>query len=536
MASARWKFWGWGVEGTGLDAAEQKRLFDFYHATFGAPQDERRTVPDLAEISLRSPRISPPETLATICTSEPYERLLHSSGKSFPESVRIFERDFRHAPDVVAKPRTEAEVVAVLDWAADADAAVIPFGGGSSVVGGVCAHVGDSFAGTISLDLKGLDQLLEVDPVSRAARMQGGMLGPAIEAALKPHGLTLRHFPQSFEFSTLGGWIATRSGGHFATLYTHIEDFLESMRVITPAGAIETRRLPGSGAGPSPDRLFVGSEGALGVITEAWLRLQDRPTHRATVSVGFGSLFEAARAVRAIAQAGLYPSNLRVLDPMEAKVNGAGDGSYALLVLGFESADHPVERWLARGVELCADHGGRFEGGPDADRAPPVGAAAAWRQAFIRMPYARELLMQISALNDTFETAITWDRFEAFHDQVKAATRQAIREATGKPGVVTCRFTHVYPDGPAPYFTFHAVGRAEALMEQWRHVKQRASDAVIEGGGTITHHHAVGRDHMPWYERQRPELFGAALAAAKQRLDPAGLLNPGVLFASRASR
>jgi alkyldihydroxyacetonephosphate synthase len=528
MTSARWKFWGWGVEGTGLEEGEQKRLFGFYR-TLGAPAGERRTVPKVDEIDLRRPRIGTPASLAAICTSEPYERLLHSYGKSFPEAVRIFARDFRNAPDVVAKPSSEANVVAVLDWAAQANAAVIPFGGGSSVVGGVEPAVGESFAGTISLDLKGLDRLLEVDRTSRAARLQGGMLGPTIEAALKPHGLTLRHFPQSFEFSTLGGWLATRSGGHFATVYTHIEDLLESMRVITPAGAIETRRLPGSGAGPSPDRLFVGSEGALGVITEAWLRLQDRPTQRATVAVGFSGLFEAARAVRAVAQAGLYPSNLRALDPLEAKVNGAGDGSFALLVLGFESADHPVGPWLSRALELCADHGGRFEGGKDADRAPPPGAAAAWRQAFIRMPYARELLMQISALNDTFETAITWDRFETFHDHIKAATEQAILEATGRQGVVTCRFTHVYPDGPAPYFTFHAMGRADALMEQWRHVKQKASDAVIEAGGTITHHHAVGRDHMPWYERQRPEMFGAALAAAKQRLDPAGLLNPGVL-------
>jgi alkyldihydroxyacetonephosphate synthase len=534
MAPARWKFWGWGIEGTGLDEGERKRLLDFYH-TLGAPEGEGRTVPKADEIDLRPARISPPASLTTISTSDLYERLLHTYGKSFPEAVRIFARDFRNAPDVVARPRTEADVVAVLDWAADADAAVIPFGGGSSVVGGVHADVGDGFAGTISLDLKGLDQILEVDPVSRAARIQGGMLGPAIEAALKPHGLTLRHFPQSFEFSTLGGWLATRSGGHFATLYTHIEDLLESMRVITPAGAIETRRLPGSGAGPSPDRMLVGSEGALGVITEAWLRLQDRPTQRATVAIGFPGLVEGARAVRAIAQAGLYPSNLRVLDRMEAKVNGAGDGSCALLVLGFESADHPIGPWLARGLELCAAHGGRFAGGPDADRAPPAGAAAAWRQAFIRMPYAREVLMQISALNDTFETAVTWDRFETFHDRVKAATKQAIREATGRQGVVTCRFTHVYPDGPAPYFTFHAAGRADVLIEQWRHVKRKASEAVIEGGGTITHHHAVGRDHMPWYERQRPALFGDALAAAKQRLDPAGLLNPGVLLPPRGA-
>lgn len=214
---------------------------------------------------------------------------------------------------------------------------------------------------------------------------------------------------------------------------------------------------------------------------------------------------------------------------MEALVNGAGDGSHALVVLGFESADHPIDAWMARALEVCADHGGAFEGGANSAKAPPASAANAWRQAFIRMPYARELLVPMGVINDTFETAITWDRFEAFHDRIKAATEAAIREATGHAGVVTCRFTHVYPDGPAPYFTFHTAGRAGALLEQWRHVKEKASDAVIEGGGTITHHHAVGRDHMPWYQRQRPPLFGAALAAAKGALDPGGILNPGVL-------
>ena len=240
-------------------------------------------------------------------------------------------------------------MAAVLAWAADAGAAVIPFGGGSSVVGGVEPAVGDGFAGTISLDLKGLDRVLEVDRTSRAARIQGGILGPALEAALKPHDLTLRHFPQSFECSTLGGWIATRSGGHFATLYTHIDDFVESLRVVTPAGIMESRRLPGSGAGPSPDRLMIGSEGALGVITEAWMRLQDRPTFRAGAAVAFDDFLAGAHAVRAVGQAGLFPSNLRLVDAAECAANGVNDGSFALLVLAFELADHPVDAWQAEG-------------------------------------------------------------------------------------------------------------------------------------------------------------------------------------------
>ena len=381
--------------------------------------------------------------------------------------------------------------------------------------------VGDAFTGVISLDLRALDQVLEVDRTSRAARIQAGILGPALETALKPHGVTLRHFPQSFEFSTLGGWIATRSGGHFATLYTHIDDFVESLRVVSPAGVMESRRLPGSGAGPSPDRLMIGSEGALGVITEAWMRLQDRPRFRAGAALGFPDIDAGAAAIRAVAQAGLYPSNLRLLDAQEAAVNGAGDGSEALAVLAFESADHPVDAWMDRALELMQDHGGRLHANTD--------AAEAWRTAFIRMPYNRELLVPLDVIADTFETAITWDRFQAFHDQVKATTEEAIREATGQDGLVTCRFTHVYPDGPAPYFTFHCLGRPNAVLEQWQHIKEKASDAVIDAGGTITHHHAVGRDHMPWYQHQRPPLFGEALAAAKRALDPAGMLNPGVL-------
>jgi alkyldihydroxyacetonephosphate synthase len=527
MTGGRWKFWGWGVEGSGLGADEERRMVEFYAARFEIAGRERRPAPTEDGIDLAPSCLRPPAALEAICTQEPYERLLHTYGKSYQDAVRVFDRDFAPAPDVVAKPRSEAEVVAVLDWAGGAMAAVIPFGGGSSVVGGVEPAVGEGFAGMISLDLKGLDRIVEVDRPSRAARIQGGITGPALEAALKPHGLTLRHFPQSFEFSTLGGWIATRSGGHFATLTTHIDDFVESLRVVSPAGTIETRRLPGSGAGPSPDRLFLGSEGALGVITEAWLRLQDRPTFRAGAAIAFDDFERGAAAVRAVAQAGLYSSNLRLVDATECLVNGVNDGSFALLVLGFESADHPLDAWQARALELIRDHGGRI--------LEDDSAAQAWRTAFIHMPYQREVQVPLDLIVDTFESAVTWDRFDAFHHHVKAATEAAIVEATGGPGIVTCRFTHVYPDGPAPYFSFHAAGRPGALLEQWRHIKKTASDAIIEAGGTITHHHAVGRDHMPWYQRQRPALFGHALAAAKAALDPAGLMNPGVLVGTRSA-
>ena len=438
----RLKFYGWGYENTGLSKAEREHLFRFVADKLGV-EPSLEAPPQEAEIALRAPRLAPPSALASVLTSEPYERLLHTYGKSYPETVRAFERDFANAPDLVALPASEAEVAAVLDWASGAKVAVIPFGAGSSVVGGVEPAVGGAYSGAVSLDLRRLNRVLEVDETSRAARIESGVRGPAIEAALKPHGLAIRHYPQSFEFSTLGGWIATRSGGHFATLYTHIDDFVESLRTITPAGAMESRRLPGSGAGPSPDRMMIGSEGALGVITEAWMRLQGRPRFRGDAVFGFPDFFAAARAVRAVAQAGLYPSNLRVIDNDEAGAYGVNAYEESLLVLAFESADHPVDAWMARAIELLQDNGGR--------RQADDGVAQRWRTAFIRMPYARELTVPMGVIHCTFESAITWDKFEAFHGAVSAATLEAMKEATGHSGTVSTRFTHVYPDGPAVY-------------------------------------------------------------------------------------
>jgi alkyldihydroxyacetonephosphate synthase len=516
----RLKFYGWGMENTGLDEAERARLFRFLAEQFKI-EPRLQASPQVDDIPLRDPRVTPPRSIAPLFQSDPYERLLHTYGKSYPETVRAYAGDFGDAPDLVAVPHSEADIAAVLDWASVSTIAVIPFGCGSSVVGGIGPPVAQGYAGVLSLDLRQLDAVLEIDTTSRAARIQAGIRGPALEAALKPHGMSLRHYPQSFEFSTLGGWIATRSGGHFATLYTHIDDFVESIRTVTPAGIIESRRLPGSGAGPSPDRMIIGSEGALGVIAEAWMRLQHRPRFRGGAVFGFPDLFAAAKAARAVGQAGLYPSNLRLIDNSEAGIYGINTYEETVLMLAFEAADHPVDAWMLRAIELILDHGGRQHANEN--------AALAWRTAFIRMPYARELTVPLDVINDTFESAVTWDKFEAFHIAVSAATKQAIEEATGRPGIVSTRFTHVYPDGPAPYYTFNALGTPGRLIEQWQHIKDGASRALLKAGGTITHHHAIGRDHMPWYLEQRPQLFGNALDAAKTVLDPARILNPGVL-------
>ncbi len=529
----RRKFWGWGWEDEGPTREQQERIGQLLGARFGWHGLTIEDPPRISDLGLRAPRLVPPPALATICSTDIYDRAGHSYGKAFRDIVRAFRRDYPHPPDIVAFPESEDDIVRLLDWCVGADAAAIPYGGGSSVVGGVEPRVDGDYSGSVSIDLGKLDKVLEIDGRSRAARIQGGILGPALEDHLRPHGLTLRHFPQSFEFSSLGGWIATRSGGHYATLYTHIDDFVEALRVVTPSGISESRRLPGSGAGPSPDRLFIGSEGSLGIITEAWMRLQDRPTFRNAVSASFQAFDAAVRTVHQISQSGLHPSNCRLLDATEAFTAGAGDGACAVLLIAFESADHSLDAWMARALECARDNGGVFPADAGKTRTESAGAregsAGAWRQSFVGAPYLRDALVGLGLISDTFETAITWNRFADFHGQVSDTVNNALQRICGG-GVLSCRFTHLYPDGPAPYYTVLARAKRGSQLEQWDEIKAAASDAVLAAGGTITHHHAVGRDHRPWYDRQRPAPFAAALRAAKAALDPHGILNPGVVI------
>ena len=532
----RRNWWGWGYEGEGLSDEEALALGELLGRRYGL-DGTLRTVPAISDLSMAPSKLKPPDALATLLSDAPDARAAHSYGKAYRDVVRSLAGRIDHPPDLVARPADEADVVRILDWCSTAGVAAIAYGGGSSVVGGVEPAVGDEYRGAVSVDLGRLGAVREVDVISQAALIEAGTLGPSLEDQLRPHGLTLRHFPQSFECSSLGGWIATRAGGHFATGPTHIDDLVESVRVVTPAGVVQSRRLPGSGAGPSPDRMFIGSEGTLGIVTEAWMRLRPRPTWRAGGPAAFAEFSAGASAVRALAQSGLMPSNCRLIDPVEALVNGAGDGSAAVLIVGFESADHPVDAWAARASEIVADHSGTV----DADSWRPKrrqgsehrDAAGAWRESFMRAPYVRDALVRLGVMCETFETAVTWDRFDELHEAVGVAVRRALADVGAEAGMVTCRFTHVYPDGPAPYFTVIAPARPGSEVEQWDEVKAAAADAVLSAGGTITHHHAVGRDHRRWYDRQAPQLFAQALVAAKESLDPAGIMNPGVLIDPR---
>ncbi len=544
MAERRLKHWGWGYEDQAPSTVVLEQAAAGIRERFGFGGEIEEPVP-LEAVELRAPRLKAPGSLGDLFSDDHYERVAHALGKAYRDVVRGFRGEFENPPDLVAFPKDESEIETVLSWSEAEGAAVIPFGGGTSVVGGIEARLGER--PVVSLDLRRLDRVLEVDAESLAARIQAGATGPGLEDQLREHGLTLRHFPQSFEYATLGGWVATRAGGHFATLYTHIDDLVESVRAITPRGTWESRRLPGSGAGPSPDRALVGSEGILGVIADAWVRVRPRPEFKASCGVEFDDFLTAAAAVREIAQSGLNPANCRLLDAMEAGTTGAGSGEKSLMVLGFESPHLPVDEQMRLALDIAQSHAGTPNSPPTGLKRPnsgrlrPVGdgsgdAVGAWRGAFLLAPYLRDTFVACGVLSETFETAITWDRFEDFHATTMAAVRAKVAEVCGAPAEgagaprVSCRFTHVYPDGPAPYFTVIAPAVRGGEVEQWDEIKAAAAEAVIEGGGTITHHHAVGRDHRPWYDRQRPAPFAAALRAAKAELDPAAMLNPGVLI------
>jgi alkyldihydroxyacetonephosphate synthase len=550
-ATRRRKHWGWGFEDQQPSRDQVEEIARGVSGRLGFEVDEIEEPVPLDQVELANPRLRPPKRFAGMFSDDRYDRVAHSLGKAYRDVVRGFRGDFPNPPDLIAYPESAEDVDVVLNFCADEGAAAIPYGGGTSVVGGVEPRVREEYRGVVTIDLTRMDRVMEVDPISMAARIQAGATGPGLEEQLREHGLTLRHFPQSFEYSTLGGWIATRAGGHFATLYTHIDDLVESIRAVTFDGEWESRRLPGSGAGPSPDRMLLGSEGILAVIVDAWVQVRERPNEKVSAAVAFDDFAAGAEAVREISQSGLNPSNCRLLDEVESETSSAGPPGKAILVLGFESAHHPVEDSMSLAIDVARGHRGEpgeiktqsaEQPGPGARRDAPAPAdpgedpVNAWRHAFLFAPYLRDALVACGILSDTFETAITWDRLPDFHAEVMETARAAVAEATGGPTEgrgaprISCRFTHVYPDGPAPYYTVLAQARRGQEVEQWDEIKAAVSDAVLDAGGTITHHHAVGRDHRPWYDRQRPDPFADALRAAKRELDPKAILNPGVLI------
>ena len=517
----------WGYVEDALGDRERDSVLKVAGAWFGGKSLERRAPPAPHEVALPPSRIKAADALAPFVFTSHGERLLHARGRSFRDLASLRQARLGDVPDAVARPRSLDELARVLEWAQAQRYALIPYGGGSSVCGGVNAEGMAAYPGVVTLSLRGLNRVLDVDARSRTVHAQAGILGPDLEEALKPHGLAVRHFPQSYFHSTLGGWVATRGAGHFSTGLAKIEDRVQALGVTLPDGRrAETRRLPASSVGPDPNRLWCGSEGTLGVITDVHLRCVALPTRRVGAGVRFKTFEAALDAARALLQSGIYPTQLRILDPYEHMLSRAFSGKAAtgaLMVLAFESSGAPLGELFAAAQDLCRQHGGEPQ---QKDAEEGVGD---WRATFFRQPYIRDALMDYGVISDTFETAVPWSAVPAFYHAVREATLKAVTKVCGF-GAVSTRSTHSYADGLCLYFAFFGPGRHGALVDQWWEIKAAASEAVVAHGGTMSHHHAMGRDHARWARAEIPAPFRAAIRAAKRELDPQGLLNPGLWF------
>ncbi|HHS96752.1 MAG TPA: FAD-binding oxidoreductase [Chloroflexi bacterium] len=551
IPNLRW--WGWGTLERTFPLKDRPRFWPTLRAWLGLPEDleERPPVP-LEEIDLRPSRLDDPMLTALRrlvggewVRTDRRARVEHACGKAYRDLVRLRAGLVPNPPDAVVYPADEGQVAAVLAWAADRDVVVIPFGGGSTVLGAVEPPPGDR--PVITVDMARLDRLMALDRESWTARIQAGATGPEIEAQLGEHGFTLGHFPQSFEFSTLGGWIATRGAGQASTGYGKIEDMTLAVRMVTPVGILETREAPALATGPSLLDIAVGSEGTYGVITEATMRVRPRPQVQDYRGFLFRTLEEGIAALRDLMHHGPRPTIARLSDAPETAASlalahehrglralleqgfegylarrgykMAPDGS-CFLLLGYDGAVSRVARRWRHAEETCRDHGGF-----------PLGRSAgeSWKRDRFAHPYLRDILLGVGVMVDTVETATTWSNLLHLYDEMTRAIRAAIRASGGGPGYVMTHISHIYEEGASLYITFLGRQTAGQEVEQWWEVKRAATEAVLSAGGALSHHHGIGRDHAHWLGQEIGPVGMRILRALKERLDPAGVMNPGVL-------
>jgi alkyldihydroxyacetonephosphate synthase len=545
----RWN--GWGRLGAGLDlgAAREEAILAELGRRLGRSLCPGLDPVELDGLALPGSRLDG-RTLGRLraaCGDEwvrgsDRERIMHSIGRSLPDLLRLRSGDLPTPCDVVVYPGDEGTVAAVLRIAADADLAVIPVGGATSVVGGIEARPRPSQRGALALDTTRLDALLQLDPLSRTATVQAGIDGPALEARLRTRGYTLGHFPQSFEHSTLGGWIATRSSGQFSGRYGALEDTLVAVRVVTPAGVLRTTLAPRSAAGPDLRALVLGSEGTLGVIVEATLRVRPAPEAHDERAMLFRDFEAGAAAVRQAAQERAGVAMLRVSDAAETELFevlrrdpgrrvdpaswvlaaaarlGYGEGR-SVLVYAHEGDAAEVARGMARARALGRGHGGLPLG-----RRP----GRSWYRDRFRTPYLRDWLLDYDVAVDTLETAVPWSRFDAAHRGILRDLRAALETRAGS-GLAMAHLSHSYTDGASLYFTLVYPLDPAGSLKQWSEIKREATESVLAHGGTLSHHHGIGLDHAPWMAREKGTVGLEALRALRQRVDPAGLMNPGKL-------
>jgi alkyldihydroxyacetonephosphate synthase len=545
----RWNGWGRVGQSVGLGPAREEAILAELGRRFGRPLARGLEPVELDAISLPPPRLPARalERLRAACggaavRTSPFERVLHSLGRSLPDLLRLRSGDLPLPCDAVVYPADEGAVASVLRIAADSDLAVIPVGGATSVVGGIEPRPRATQRGAIALDTTALGALLRVDRASRTATFQAGILGPALEARLREHGFTLGHYPQSFEHSTLGGWIAARSSGQFSSRYGALEDLLVAVRVVTPAGVLRTLEVPRSAAGPDLRALVLGSEGTLGVIVEATLRVAPAPPAHGERAMLFDRFEAGAEAVREAAQDGAPIAMLRLsdahetelfdllrrdpsrrFDPAAAVLSAAARLGYgagrAALVYAQEGEARAVRRDLAHVRAIGRRHGGL-----------PVGArpGRSWRRDRFRTPYLRDWLLDYDVAVDTLETAVPWSRLEGAAEGIVRDLRAALHAHAGA-GLAMAHVSHSYADGASLYFTILYPLDATRALKQWGEIKRDATESVLTHGGTLSHHHGVGLDHAAWLAREKGAVGMEALRALRERVDPAGILNPGKL-------
>jgi alkyldihydroxyacetonephosphate synthase len=547
----RWNGWGFSEQSFGLSEARTRHLVSELARRLGVRFVVPASAVPLVDVELPPSRLRK-ETLASLSLliepsrvrTSAYERACHAAGKSLPDILRMRSGKLQRAPDAVVYPRNDAEVSAILTWAEAHAVSVIPFGGGSSVVGGVDPICPAHKSAVLTLDTSLLDQMLEVDAESLTATFQAGIDGPSLERALASHGLTLGHFPQSFEHSTLGGWIAARSSGQQSDGYGGIDALLVSVKLVTPRGELVTLRVPRRAVGPEVNALVLGSEGTLGVIVEATLRVRPKPRVQDIRGMLFRDLSAGVRAIRAFMAAGLPMTMMRLSDAAEtdlslllrhdperrfdpsafalSAVRRLGYGAErALLLFGVEG-----DSLTDTALSMARAHAlGVAQGGIPLGRGP----GESWKKDRFKNPYLRDLLLDHGVAIDTLETAFEWSRLEAGHRHVIDALKQAAGEHAGG-GFAMGHVSHSYADGACVYFIVIYPVAAEDALAQWQRIKHAATSAIVAAGGTLSHHHGIGTDHAAFLEQEHGALGMTALRALKAALDPAGVMNPGKLL------
>jgi len=536
------RFWGWGSPAYAQEPPAHAVAFIAHEVGV----DAAPVAPvALTDVGVRAPAL-PDGLRATLeaivgvdAVRDDHEsRVLRAAGKGYPDLVRQRAGQAHDAPDVVVFPASHDAVRAVLAACAEAEVAVVPFGGGTSVVGGVAPERG-RFGAVVSLDLARMDRLQDVDERSVTAVAGPGIRGPELEAALRARGFTLGHFPQSFEYVTIGGCVATRSAGQASTGYGRVDELVAGVRLAAPAGELDLAAIPASAAGPDLRELVVGSEGTLGVVTQVSLRVRPVPAARRYEGWMFGSFAAGAEALRELEQADAAPDVTRLSDEEETRMSLAISGSSAgvkglalrqylrargvgrrgtpagaLAITGWEGATDVVAARRDASVAIIRRHGG-----------VPLGQSAgrAWEHGRYHSPYLRDDLLARGVMIETLETATQWSNLFTLYGAVRAALGE-------HAPLVACHISHLYATGASLYFTFFARQDKSDPIRQWERVKTAASQAIVDHGGTITHHHAVGRDHAPWLAAEAGATGVAALRALKAQLDPTGIMNPGKLL------